>query len=71
MSWPGLLIRVIAVIAMIIIADFSQSFLAALGIPPTYVAKVLWNLVLWLPILLISLAAAKRVDAKVSERRKL
>jgi len=71
MSWPGLLIRVIAVIAMFVVADFNRTFLAALGIPPTYVARILWNVALWLPIILIALPAAKRVDAKVSGRWKL
>ena len=71
MSWPGLLIRIAAVVLVFVAVDWNRSFLSAMGIEPTYVARLVWNLAFALPIFMLAMPAAKRVDGKVSERWKL
>lgn len=71
MSLPGLLIRIAAFVFVFVAWAWNRSFLDAIGIQPTYVARLAWNFAFMMLIALVALPAAKRVDGKVSERWKL
>ena len=68
MSWPGLIIRVLAVAWFVVVLQFSRMGLSQIGIAPTILAQLAWSATLILPVLILSLAAAKRVDRAASDR---
>ncbi len=71
MSWPGLLIRLLAVAWFVVAIEFTRTGLSELGIAPTLLARLTWNVALVAPAWAFAIAAAKRVDRGTSEKWKI
>lgn len=71
MTWPGLLIRVLSVVWFAVVTSSSRAWLGELGIEPNVVARIVWNIVLVVPALMLALSAAKRVDGSLPEKWKI
>ena len=71
MSWPGLLIRVLAVAWFIAASELSRAGLNQLGIEPTFLARLTWVMALVVPVWAFALVASKRVDRTSSEKWKI
>jgi len=71
MSWPGLLIRVLAVAWFVVAVEFNRTGLIALGIAPNLLARLTWNIALVAPVWAVAFPAAQRADRQTSAKWKI
>lgn len=71
MSWPGLILRLSAFGWFLAALGLQRLGLSQLGITPALTAKVAWCVLTVLPVWLLMLLAAKRVDHASSDKWKI
>lgn len=68
MIGAGFWIRFLAVAWAVIVATYNREFLARLGVTPTLLARVIWNVALITPAYMAAFPLAKRMDEAIYKK---